>query len=345
MNQGMAGNNGPRGRDATHRYLYFDLEHNADGTSGTAPRGEEFHYIDLARVLSLVNRRLYRQGKVYHIANVSIHDSAADVEARFCTIPNTWYARRAWFEVFKAWKSQRRQALENNPTGAQQTGKWSDFKVYMNQDHINDPDWPLPKDVEDDDITSAEWNYADIATMVNGTEHTGIAVKMMGEHALTTSITDETTADDASYSGTMGAIHALNQLWTEPQEEPESPGTMSTSPLLGMNLLSMGADANLDDILDDIENEGDTAPYTVAFPGRNNIMEAPWCVREVEIDGGGSSGQKMGYVGGFPVPLGLLCIETKGNGDYSGTDNENIIGVCIEFVPGDYQGVAADDMW
>jgi len=328
----------PSGRDATHRYLYLDLSHNADAS-------EDFHYIDLARLLSLINRRLYRQGLVYHVANVSVHDSAADVEARFCTIPNTWYARRAWFECFKAWKKQRAQALDSNPAGASQTGKWSDFKVYMNQDHINDDDWPRPVDCEADAVGDSEWNYSDVATVVSGTEHTSVAIKMMGEHDLGSTISDETTAYDSSYSGTIGAIHALNQLWTEPQEEPESPGTVSTSPLLGMNLLSMGADANLDNILDDIETENDTAPYGVAFPGRNSIMEDPWTVREVEIDGGGSSGQKMGYVGGFPVPLGLLCIETKGNGDYSGQGNQNIIGICIEMVPGTYQGVAAHEMW
>lgn len=326
----------PSGRDATHRFLYLDLVHNANA-------GEEFHYVDIARLLSLINRRLYRQGLVYHVANVSVHDSAADVEARFATIPNTWYARRAWFEMFKAWKKQRAQALDSNPPGVLQTGKWSDFKVYMNQDHITDVDWPLPTDCEGDAATSAEWNYADIHFVSGGTEYTNHCVKMMGEHDLGSSITGETSADDTSYGGTVGAIHALNQLWTEPQEEPESSGGVTVSPILGMNMLSMGADNQLDDLLDDIMVEGDTAPYTTAFPGRNSIMEAPWTVREIEIDGGGDSGQKMGYVGGFPVPLGLLCVETKGNGNYSST--ANVIGICIELVPGTYQGVAAHEMW
>ena len=51
----------------TQRYLYYDLAH-----TGTE---EDFHYIDLARDLSAVNARLYRQGMMYGIQSFSIHDS------------------------------------------------------------------------------------------------------------------------------------------------------------------------------------------------------------------------------------------------------------------------------
>lgn len=329
----------PRGRDATHRFLYFDLEHSAQANQ------EDFHYIDIGRMLSMVNRRLYRQGMVYHVANVSIHDSDADCEVRFTTAPNTWYLRRAWFEVFRAWKKQRAQALDNAEVGVQ-TGKWSDFKVYLNLDHVTDVDWPLPLDCEQDSADLGEWNYADIATMTAGNEYKDHAVVLMGNHTLGTGISSETSPDDSSYDGTISCLKALQQIWEEPDSnEPDTPSSVSTSVLLGMNLLSMGADAQLDDILDDVEDENDTAPYSSNFQGIGGSMTAPWVVRETEIDGGSGSAQKMAHVGGFPVPCGLLCVETKGAADYSGNDNENTIGICIELAPGDYQGVSAEEMW
>lgn len=325
-----------KGRDATHRYLYFDLAHSGDNT-------EDFHYIDLARVLSMVNRRLYRQGMVYHVANVSVHDSAADAEVRFCTAPNTWWMRKAWNEAFKAWKKQRSQALDSIQSGGRKTGAYSDFKVYLNHDHVSDPDWPKPEDTEDDTAVGGEWNYSDIAFVKDAVEYNTHGLLMMGDHEIG-SATTTTSGGDGTLSGCVSILEMFNEITHIKQEMPAGDTEFSSSVLGGMNLLAMGADANFDDILEDIDDENDFPPYTQSFYlGTNNSMEAPWVVREVEIDGGGSSGQKMGYVGGFPVPCGLLCIETKGNGDYSSSDN--IIGICIELVPGDYKGVAAEPMW
>ena len=51
----------------------------------------------------------------------------------------------------------------------------------------------------------------------------------------------------------------------------------------------------------------------------------------------------MSAVGGFDVPLGLLCIETATKGEYTNED-PNVIGIQIELVPGAYKGVHAPSM-
>ena len=51
------------------RYLRYEMT-----TSGT-PDTETSHFIDLARDLSRVNRRLYRAGRDYHVKKVTIVSS------------------------------------------------------------------------------------------------------------------------------------------------------------------------------------------------------------------------------------------------------------------------------
>tara|TARA_Y100001968_G_C19425128_1_gene753905 strand:- start:332 stop:1345 length:1014 start_codon:yes stop_codon:yes gene_type:complete len=319
----------PKGWDATHRFIRLQLTH-----SGT---GEDFHYVDIARIMSAINRRLYRQGMVYHVANVQVQDSQGACEFRFGTIPNTWYFRKAWHLIFNAWKKQRANLLDVGAPYTKSTGKWSDFKVYINKDHISDVDWPEHKDIENDEANDGEWNYADVSFTKDGTDYQEHAVVMMGPHDMGNSITGETTPDDTDYDGVVSAIEAMYEVWNRPKtNNPEVPAGFPDSLLHGMNLGAMAADATLDDMMSEIAEENDSAPYNAAFPGRGSFAADPWVVRETDLDG---TGDTMAYVGGFPVPLGLLCIETQ-----SGT-NGNVVNVTIELAPGEYKGVAATPMW
>jgi hypothetical protein len=72
------------------RYLRYQLVNSAN--SGT----ETSHYIDLAKDLSAINRRLYRQGKVYQIANISITSrNTTGGLVSFSTAGDTWVTRAA----------------------------------------------------------------------------------------------------------------------------------------------------------------------------------------------------------------------------------------------------------
>lgn len=318
----------PKGRDSVHRFVYLDLNHTGNQ--------EDYHYVDLPRLMSAVNRRLYQQGRVYHVANATIHDSQGNCEVRFCTAPNTWPVRAAWNAMFQAWKRQRAQLLAMTGGTPRKTGDWSDFKVYLNKDHVSDADWPSPVDSEQDAVQFGEWNYATLTSTVNGTEHTDVCVGLMGSHALGSNVAS-TSTHDGTYSGYASALSALKQLWTQPQnaESPTHADTLSDSFIIGMSLDAMGADANLDDMLDEVEDENNKPPYGNVFAGEGAFAPDPWVVREAHLS---SSNLPMQTVGGFPVPCGLLCIETKSGGD-------NTIGVLLELVPGDYKGLAAEPMW
>lgn len=299
----------------TQRFLYFDLDH-----TGTT---EDFHYIDLAACLSAINRRLYRQGRMYHVANVSVHDSAADLEIRFTTIPNNWTSARGWTMAYNAWRAQVADALENQPEGSPDVeGKWADFKVYMNNDHKDDVDKPKPVDCEGNALVmyafgaDNEWFYTQVQTRVDGTAYTNLNFVMCGAH-------------NVANNGEIGVIKGLEDLWATQAYEPVDPAGFDESPILGMGLENKN-----EEILDAIMDENDQPPYSyLDMVGTTDNMPAPLTCRETSIT---TAENEMAMVGGFPVPLGLICVETKCG------SSGNTVGICVELVPGKYQGVQSE---
>jgi hypothetical protein len=122
---------GKKNLELTQRYLYYDLTNTATDNQGG--RYDDSHYIDLSLGLSAMNRRLYRQGRQYHIANITVIDTSGDSKVRFATLPQVWTTSKAHKLMFDAWKDQRARALENAPSNV--TGRWADFKVYMSNQH------------------------------------------------------------------------------------------------------------------------------------------------------------------------------------------------------------------
>ncbi|MBA7546043.1 hypothetical protein ES705_38426 [subsurface metagenome] len=306
----------------TQRFLYYDLEH-----SGTS---EDAHYIDLAKDLSAVNRRMYRQGRNYSISNISVHDSQGDARVVVSTAPNSWAIHEAWQYCFDGWKHQRAEVLKE--TAGLLTPRWADFKVYLNKEHVVDSDWPLPTDDENNDITLGEWDYSDMSFFRGGSRYDNYAVGLMGQHSLS-AITNETTSEDASYDGYISAIDTL-------QESRSNPTTFTNDGgVTAQNVFSLYGGAQIVDALVEIDKEGDEPPYSLDFvSGSTNPSSdtGAWPVRECHI---ASTYSPMAIMGAIPnVPCGLLQIETA-----SGTDG-NIIGLLIELTPGSYKGVHAPPM-
>ena len=309
-----------RKKTSAHRFLYFDLNH-----TGT---DEDFHYIDIAACLSAVNRRLYRQGRMYHVANVSIHDSDADCEVRFATAPNTWVTHKAWQNSFDAWREQIEGVLEEMPEQAPDPeGKWSDFKIYLNNNHKDDADKPKPIDVEGNNVlmygtgSENEWFYTAVQTRVDETAYTNLNFVLLGNHNIAS-------------NGEIGVIKGLEDVWRYQSYDPELPPAFDESPIIGMS--TSGRSPKESEVLDAIMDENDQPPYAYNhFVGTNDNLRYPLTVREGSIT---TTQNEMTYLGGFPVPCGLLLVETK-----SGTDG-NVIGVSIELAPGNYKGVASEAM-
>ena len=291
----------------THRFLRFVITHN-----GT----EDFHYLDIAKIMSQINRRLYRQGGTYHIANITVHDSAGDAYVKFSGLPTTWTTKAAWTRGFELWKKQR-AAVQS--AGADLSGKWSDFKVYLNDDHRTDSDKMRFTDVENNFIADGEWDYADLA-LQDGTAEDMFYLHMMG-------------LDNGSLTAgncvSAGLLNALNFAISIPQDDPNPPSQVDSG-LFGLMAFD-GMDQDLTQTIIDIaKDDNNSPPYNGKVPGMAGNCDSPWEYREVAVK---STQSPSAMIPGFAVPLGLLCIETKSS------TNENEIGIVLELAPGSYKGV------
>ena len=306
----------------TQRILRFDLTHT--GTS------EDFHYIDIAKMLSAVNRKTYRQGMSYDVASVVFHDSASsETYLKCCTAPNTWLTQAAWQAGFQHWMAQQRSALDAIESA--RFGPWHDFKVYINYDHIADVDKATFIDSEGGTLTAGEWIYSKYIVPEQGSGNAETAsIGLMGAHVGTPQGADMTYAS---------LLEVVENTINQPAEDPDLPTGVATS--LWQQLSADQPDVEtITKIIANLDADNDLPPYSPGvLPGAGAAgagrPSSPWVVRECSIQGGA---HKMAAVGGFTVPCGLLVIESD-----HGVD-DNTIGVTLELMPGDYKGVSARPM-
>ncbi len=246
-----------------------------------------------------------------------------DAYVKFATIPNNWTSKAAWRNAFKIWKKQRAEAQEG---GVRISGKWSDFKVYMNDDHRSDVDKPSYKDVDADSIASGEWDYSKLYNQDDdGDGVDDFTLHMMGSNNGNLSSGTCTSAS---------LLAALEDALSQPQDDPVAPAT-ANSGLFGLMSAGGAASEVTNAVLEGSEDDNDSPPYSATLvAGAKTNAGSPWVAREVHLGSGGAAPSAM--VGGFECPLGLLMIETT-----SGTDG-NSIGLIIELVAGSYKGVKAE---
>lgn len=306
----------------TQRILRFELSHTSTGVD------EDFHYVDIAKFLGQVNRRTYRQGMSYDVASVVFHDSSSSESyIKVCTAPNTWATQAAWSAGLVNWLAQQTAALD--ATSLKDFGPWHDFKCYINNDMISDIDKPLLVDSEGNTVTPGEWIYSKyIVPDQDGTSAPASpVVGLMGAHVGTP------TGGDMTYAS---LLEVLENTINQPTEEPD----LETHANLWAQISAHASDQQVVQyILDDMEDDNDLPPYSnTIIPGAGAAGSGrpsdPWIARECCIQGGG---HHMAAVGGFTAPCGLLVFETQHDGD-------NTLGVTLELVPGDYQGVSARKM-
>ena len=137
--------------------------------------------IDLARGLSLTERRMIHQKQVFTVLGGLLVDNkhpdmVAGTLVKISTAPNNFYTRNAVTRGFRAWKAMRKKILESD--SSIKTPKYSDFKVLL--DNSNTSTYLNPFDAASIQMGDAEWEYSvispeqgpDKAMMIVGRDHT-----------------------------------------------------------------------------------------------------------------------------------------------------------------------------
>lgn len=294
------------------RYLRYELTNS--GTAGN----ETSHFIDLARDLSAVNRRLYRQGRDYHIRKVTVvskntGNAPNGGRISISTVPDSWTARGAWRRAFEMWQKQRKDAIG---TSNVKPGTWDDFKVHLSDDGRNATKL-LPKDNGGNDVVLGEWNYVTMYTPDGTTSADNFTLHWLGNHV-----------GSAGSWSSIGMIQSYgDSRTTVNQSDPRVPATMSDDPL--MNMFDDGTVH--DEVLQEIEDENDTPPYEgLQYPGNAGNMPKPLVVQDAVLSDG------RAVLGGFNALGGLLELES------TSPNANDVYSVLVELAPGNFRGIAAE---
>lgn len=305
------------------RYLRYELTNS--GTPGT----ETSHYLDLARDLSAINRRLMRQGRAYHVKRISIVSSntiagyggapdSPKVNAGRVTIataPDSWTVRNAWKRGFNVWNKMNRMASE--ALGNNIEGKYADYKIYLSDD-MRTGTVLTPKDNGGNNLQLGEWNYADLVSPDGTTSADIFALHLLGDHV-----------GSAGSWTSVGLVKSYgDSRATVDDDQPNVPSGASDDPIV--NVFDDGT--VVDEIVQRLETENDFAPYDIAnYPGGDGNMPKPIVVQQTTL---GADGRAT--VGGFTAMCGLVEIET------TSAVASDVYSVLVELAPGSFRGIAAE---
>ena len=206
------------------------------------------YYIDLARALSLQERKMHRQKAIYTVYGGFFVDSQGN-RVDINTAPNTWVTKRAVNRGFALWRKMVAKTLQD--AGASSKSKYRDFKVLL--DNQMGGGSLLPLDASDNNLyvgSSGDWDYSTLTT-----EDPDVAGVPTGD-AFELNILGPHVGAPNAWSR-IGLVQSWVNSRPQPEETQPNPIPDVTDPL--MNLFDAG-DA-MDERLTLINSEGDSAPY------------------------------------------------------------------------------------
>ena len=207
-------------------------------------------YIDLAKALSLQNRKLHRQKMLYTVYGGYYVDSNGS-RINLNVAPNTWPVKRAINRGFAQWRKMIAKTLANTEGGS--TGKYSDFKIFLDHNQTGAASSTLPPfDAMNTSLQlgTAEWNYSTLTSGdpdgPGGSPPDQFELHIVGPHA----------GSDPNFTRVGLLTSWINSRSTPDLETPEDIRS-TTDPL--QNLFDYG-DVD-DNVIDIINDENDHAPY------------------------------------------------------------------------------------
>lgn len=293
------------------RYLRYEVANSANAGTETS------HYIDLAKDLSRVNRRLYRQGRDYHVKKITIVSSNTpnlDNRISFSTIGAGWVSQMAWKRGFRVWQEMNKTATEN--LSGDISGTWADFKVFMTND-MRSGTVLQPIDNGNNLYNAGAWDYSEMVSPDGTTGSDPFQLHMLGAHSGSAG-----AWNSVSLVKSFGESRATVQL-----TDPSVPSDASDDPLV--NVFDYGT--TVDEVVNNVEGFNDSPPYGLAnYPGDDGNAPKPIVIQDTTLVDGRSN------VGGFTARCGLIEIESKSSlpGD--------VFSVLIELSAGSYRGLKAE---
>lgn len=312
------------------RHLRYEIE------NSNTENLETSHFIDIARDLSAINRRMMDQGRIYHIAKITVVSSntiagwtVADLSsfpgitefrenAGFVSVsvaPTSWTVINA---ARKGRELYERQLKEGTKAVEFKKGRWNHFKVRGLHSGTYQPTFEVPIDNGGNALQLGEWVYSDFHSPDGTSGSDAYKCHLLGGHV----------GSAGSYTS-VGLVESYGNTRSTVNGQPRAVSSADTDDPLA-NLFDDGT-ASDERFLEATQN-GDLPPYDLdEYAGGAGNMPKPIVVQHGTL---GSDGRCT--LGGFAAVHGLIELEIKSpipNDTYS---------VLIELKAGSYKGIAAE---
>lgn len=281
--------------------------------------GPGTYYIDLARELSKVRRKLVRQGQNFAVHAGVLQDSNNNSYIRINTAPQSWVVNTALRRAKRMWDKSYRQIVREGGLGKNAYPKYWDWKVFLNDDHRQKlttasllsvvdgagtafpaGEWAYSRFVSED----VDWTPATLAGATANRDADEFFAHIVGDHV--------TQGSNPNYWDSIGIIESWKDSRPEPQdEEPRMPDDAQSDPLT--NLFDE-SDAD-DERMDRLDHDGDAPPYDVDdVPGDGSTLLERMAMAKT------SSANPIVHVPGFMATHGLMQVvvtQDGSSGDFS----------------------------
>ena len=293
------------------------------------------NYLDIAKALSEVNRRFYRQGMNYAIGGFRFGYLGSETPTvRVNVLPNVWPVGAAWHKFFAKWQKQQNDALAESGS-LESKSKYNDFKIYFDR-YMKTATNLRPQSPGgftnggSTNFKEGEWQYSNVVVPNDGSPGNSVEY---GLHMVGTAGAQQVTMiDDYGLSRNL----------------PFSPDP--NAPAIDESILSKMFDVgdNMTDIVENAIDKNDDVPYDLdeyPFGATNPGTGGVSLHREINF-----TSTTIGNYQDMPgviAPCGLMQIVHDLSGSTtnqvdSGTNRFLLMQVIL--VPGHYKGVLAEPM-
>lgn len=180
----------------------------------------DYYTCDVGRQLSVVNHRLYRQGKTYQVKiDMDPKEAGPNTQYAVFALVDTWYIQKAWQLARSVYLENT--AAERGVMSEQQIARWEDFRVSSG---LSAGGTIVPARYSDSLVrntdTDGEFDLSEI-TLADGTSKrfftwantVGFNLGILQEYNKTgrTQLAPHTIPADKAYSGTEGDVQEATQ--------------------------------------------------------------------------------------------------------------------------------------
>ena len=265
--------------------------------------------VDVGKVLSQVNHRLYRQGKTYKV-KVDL-DNRADANVgpaqyHVYALADTWYVQKAW-QLARA-TYLKATADERAIMSSQQVARWEDFRV-----------------------SSGITNGTTVQPYQYGIGSLNGAINTEGEHDLSRITRDDGTQYNFGWNAGASTYNMLDQ-YAKSGDTDLAPSTID------LDKPYDGVDANVKESqMDDMAERGNAPPYKATGFGNTPWVKVATLDNSAGVNPGASAGHSRMSTGFFHAPCGLVVIVPSISHQIAGE-------LSLTVQAGDYKGTAAMNM-